>query len=79
MARYFFHTQTDNRYSDVEGLELDGLQAARTEAIRTAGELMRDGGDKFWSTRPWSITVTDGAGFVLYEIVANGYGSVANG
>ena len=72
MAMYFFHTQTRKRVTDNEGLELPDHAAARTEAIRTAGELIRDVPEGFWSTRPWSVTVTDAAGHVLYEIFLDG-------
>jgi hypothetical protein len=72
MARYFFHTQTNIRFTDELGQEYPSASLARGEAIRAAGELMRDGADIFWGTRPWSITVTDAAGVVLYEIEMHG-------
>ncbi len=30
--------------------ELPGLRQVRAEAIRTAGAILRDEGDKFWTT-----------------------------
>jgi hypothetical protein len=33
MPRFYFHTQTDTRVSDVEGTELAGPIKARREAI----------------------------------------------
>lgn len=72
MARYFFHIRTNCRFTDREGMELDDNSAARHEAIRTAGEMMRDGGATFWQTRPWSVTVTDGAGRLILEIAMEG-------
>jgi hypothetical protein len=72
MARHFFHTQTSIRFTDLEGLELSSHALARTEAVRTCGELMKDAPDGIWGTRPWSVTVTEANGTVLYEIMMDG-------
>lgn len=72
MPRYFFHTQTDIRLTDEEGFELDGPVEARREAITACGEMMRDAPEQFWGSRPWSVTVTDAGGLVLYEISMDG-------
>ena len=72
MPRYFFHTQTTSRLSDEEGLELLGPVEARREAIRTCGEIIRDCADAFWGSRPWSVTVTDPEGLILWDISVNG-------
>jgi hypothetical protein len=79
MARYFFHTQTDTRMTDADGTDLDGPVEARRQAIKTFGEILRDGPEGFWGTRPWSVVVTDGAGLVLWEIMADGVASAAAG
>ena len=78
MARYFFHTQTDTRSTDSDGIELDGPLQARREAIRTFGELMRDGPEGFWGSRPWSVTVTNSVGWVLWELKADGTAAPAS-
>jgi hypothetical protein len=77
LPRYFFHTQTDTRTTDEDGLELAGPVDARLEAIRTCGEIMRHAADAFWGSRPWSVTVTDAAGLVLWEIYVDGVSSAA--
>ena len=77
MPKYFFHTQTDTRHSDEEGLELPGAIEARREAIMTCGELIRDCPEPFWGSRPWSVTVTDATGLVLWEIYIDGVASAA--
>jgi hypothetical protein len=77
LPRYFFHTQTDTRSTDEDGIELDGPIDARREAIRTCGEIMREAPEPFWGSRPWSVTVTDGAGLVLWEIYVDGISSAA--
>ena len=61
MQRYFFHTQADTRHTDEEGLELKDAAAARREAIRTCGEMMRDAPESFWNSRPRSVVVTNSA------------------
>lgn len=77
MPRFFFHTQTESRDSDMEGMELANPFEARREAIKTCGEMMRDCPEPFWGSRPWSVTVTDAAGLVLWEIYIDGVASSA--
>jgi hypothetical protein len=77
MPRYFFHSQTETRATDEEGLELDGPLEARRQAIQTCGEMIRECPEGFWGTRPWSITVTDSSGLVLWEIYIDGVASAA--
>ena len=72
MARYFFHTQTDTRLSDDEGVELTSPTEARALAIKTAGELMRDSPEPFWGSRPWTVVVTNETGLILWEISMDG-------
>jgi len=44
---------------DQTGLELPDLEAAREEAIRAAGEILRNGAAKsLWSGKPWRMWVT---------------------
>ncbi len=77
MARYFFHTQTAQLVPDHEGTELADLNMARASAARSFGELIKDQGLEFWSTRPWSITVTDNAGLILFVLEMHGLPSPA--
>jgi hypothetical protein len=77
MQRYFFHSQNETRYTDDEGMELDGPVEARRMAIRTCGQMMQDAPEGFWSSRPWSVTVTDDKGLVLWEIFMDGVASAA--
>lgn len=75
MPIYFFHIQDTKWNSDAEGLYLEDDGAARREAIRTTSEMVRDCPEDFWGSRPWSVTVTDAAGSILYEISMNGHAS----
>jgi hypothetical protein len=44
MPRYYFHTRNGERLeTDEVGLELDDEEAAKDEARRAAGEMLRDG------------------------------------
>jgi hypothetical protein len=49
MQRYFFHTQTDTRFSDQEGMVMDGPVEARRQAIATYGQMMVDAPEGFWA------------------------------
>ena len=62
MPRYFFHVIDGNEYPDTEGTVLANPDAARAEAIRTAGSILRDEGDQFWNGTEWQMNVTDAAG-----------------
>ncbi|MGV3652071.1 MAG: DUF6894 family protein [Devosia sp.] len=44
MPRYFFHltSDTDGKARDEIGIELNGLAAARSEAVRALSEMARD-------------------------------------
>jgi hypothetical protein len=75
MQRYFFHTQTDTRFNDVEGIEIGTPQEARRQAIATCGEMMRGCSEIFWGSRPWGVTVTDAKGLILWEIFMDGVSS----
>jgi hypothetical protein len=67
MSRYFFHTEGMDLNVDEEGTELPTFEAARAEAMRTAGQIMREAGlfgrsDDFRSDKVWRLWVTDEAG-----------------
>jgi hypothetical protein len=72
MQRYFFHTQTETRATDDEGMVLGGPAEARRQAIQTCGQMMADDPEPFWGSRPWSVTVRNFSGVVLWEIFIDG-------
>jgi hypothetical protein len=72
VQRYFFHTQTDTRFTDEDGTVLTSAAEARSQAIKTCGQMMADSPEGFWGSRPWSVTVTNLAGLVLWEIFMDG-------
>jgi hypothetical protein len=78
MTRYFFHSQTNTRYTDNEGAEFATPAEARKEAIRMAGEMLKNAPDPFWGSRPWNITVTDQAGLIMWELMIHGISTAAS-
>ena len=64
MPRYFFHVRNGRDFVDTEGTELPDKIAARTEAVRSSGEMLRGLKDDagFWSGDDWLMSVTDEAG-----------------
>ena len=76
MPRYFFHLRNAERsLPDVEGVLLDGPEAARREAIRTAQDFFQPWAghvDPDW--QDWCLEVLDGTGasVVCLEIAETG-------
>lgn len=68
MPRYFFHTEDGGPEPDTDGLELANATAARIEAARVMGEILRDRAVGFWDHRALKLTVTDAAGLVLFAL-----------
>jgi hypothetical protein len=61
MPRFYFNVLDGIDLPDDEGYELPDLKAARIEATKVAGEMLRDGPpEKFWNGEAWQLTVTDG-------------------
>lgn len=62
MPRYFFNIEDSITILDDTGQMLADLTEAKSTAIRTAGELLKDGpnGEGFWAGLPWQLWVTDG-------------------
>ena len=65
VPRYFFHIMDGRASIDHEGTELAGIEEARSQAIRTAGEMLRQdsSGGGIWSGHPWQMTVADETGY----------------
>jgi hypothetical protein len=56
MPRYFFNVLDGKVFEDTEGTELPDTEAAEEEAVRTAGEIIRD--DHF-AGETWRLQVRD--------------------
>lgn len=71
MPRYFFHTQNGDCIRDDQGEELRSVDAAREEAVAVLGEILRYRGASFWTTRAFSVIVTDDEGQTVVSITAS--------
>lgn len=68
MPRFYFHTETDVRTTDTEGMEFPGYEEAKHEAIRTAGQLMHDTPQTFLESGPWSVSLTNAKELIILRI-----------
>ncbi|MBP0446696.1 hypothetical protein J8J14_18120 [Roseomonas sp. SSH11] len=68
MPRYFFHVQNDQALPDNEGTELPDLLAARVNAVKLAGEILKHHAETFWTEGEWSLKVTDESGLTLFTL-----------
>ena len=71
MPRYFFHTQNGDCIRDDQGEELRSVDAAREEAVAVLGEILRYRGASFWTTRAFSVIVTDDEGRTVVSVTAS--------
>ncbi|KIC60703.1 hypothetical protein RM53_00935 [Brevundimonas nasdae] len=71
MPRYFFHTQNGDYIRDDQGEELRSVDAAREEAVAVLGEILRYRGASFWTTRAFSVIVTDDEGQTVVSVTAS--------
>jgi len=63
MPRYFFHVHDGKYIPDEDGDDLPDLDSVRNCAIKTAGDMLSDGGGaELWSGHEWRMIVTDEAG-----------------
>lgn len=70
MPRYFFHTHNGDCIRDELGEDLPDAEAAREEAVTVLGEILRYRGAAFWSTRSFSVIVTDAEGRTVVSVTA---------
>lgn len=69
MPRYHFNVYDGVSSLDLDGTELPDWQTARIEAIRLAGEILKDDADRIDLGEDWQIEVTDHTGLVLFRMV----------
>lgn len=67
--RYFFHVDNGTFAPDQIGAELPDLGAARSEAVRAAGEMINEANESFWEHQtPWNMHVTDPDNRLLFTL-----------
>ncbi|MDP4026856.1 hypothetical protein Q8W71_30720 [Methylobacterium sp. NEAU 140] len=68
MPRFHFNVHDGVSRLDLEGTELPDWRAARLDAIRLAGEILRDEAERVALGEDWRIEVTDHTGLVLFQM-----------
>lgn len=68
MPRYFFDVKDGRDFPDKKGSIHAGLVAARIEAVRYSGEVLREMPDRFWNCEEWTMTVSDAARAPLFQL-----------
>lgn len=69
MPRYFFHVDDGSLEPDMVGAEMADTRAARAEAVRASGSILKDIDGNFWAGgNPWIMSVTDEQGLLLFEL-----------
>lgn len=68
MIRYFFHTENGRSWFDAEGMAFGDLAAAKLEAVRLMGDLLRDNAHDFWNDGTLRLTVTDQGGQIAFVL-----------
>lgn len=68
MPRYYFHTEDGQPLCDRDGVDLGGLDAARREAVRALGEILKERSDEFWADGVLRMRVADEAGLTLFLV-----------
>ena len=70
MFRYFFHTKDGGRSRDQEGVVLASDDAARIEAIRFAGDMLRDDPHLLLDGAEFRVELVDENGKWLGTVIA---------
>jgi hypothetical protein len=68
VPRYHFNFHDGVQLPDADGTELPHWQAARLEAIRRAGEILKNDAQSVALGEDWRIEVTDSTGLILFQM-----------
>ena len=68
MPKYHFNIYDGIDIMDVDGMQLDDHHAARVEAIRYAGAVIKDEGQRLALGQDWRMEVTTSSGLVLFRL-----------
>jgi hypothetical protein len=79
MARYFFNQYDGLFKPDDSGLEFATIDHARVEAVRYAGEVLRDHPTLVWTGEDFRVEVTDAKQLVLFTVIVVGIDAPAGG
>lgn len=70
--RFFFNLAGAVYNPDKEGVDLPTLSDARVQAVRSAGELLKDQPQLVWMGEEVRVEVTDGNQLLLFTVIAAG-------
>jgi hypothetical protein len=68
VPKYFFDVRDGEYTRDDVGTDLAGIDQARTEAGRLAGEMLSQGPQKFWISQELQVDVRDEDDLVLFNL-----------
>ncbi|MDP8994433.1 MAG: hypothetical protein M3N07_05535 [Pseudomonadota bacterium] len=68
MHRFYFNIEDGASLADTEGAELPDVQAARLEAVRLTGQILKDQPELLWERRDFEMHVTNEERLVLFTI-----------
>jgi hypothetical protein len=68
VPRYYFHTDNSHSLRDRDGVELADVEAARHEAVRALGEILKERVDEFWHDGTLRMCVADADGLTLFLV-----------
>lgn len=69
MPRYHFDSVDGRRDADPDGIDLPNDHAARSMAVRYAGEVLVSDPATLWRRGQWRVEVTDDDGVLLFTLV----------
>ena len=68
MARFFFHVVDGQFVPDTVGIECSTQAQVKTQAIRIAGEMIKDLGSELWDTSRLDLFVCDAQNNTLLKL-----------
>ena len=68
MPRFHFNVYDGVSDIDKEGVELPDWEAARAQAVRVAGQIIKDGAKRIALGEDWRLEVTDYKGLILFRM-----------
>ena len=69
MPQYHFHVATGARLDEPTGTELPDDNAAHLEAVRFAGEMLKDMPEQLWGDGQWRVEVCDARNVLLFTVI----------
>ena len=68
MERFYFHLTSTHDTPDLEGVDLDGLEAARCHAVKMIADVLCETPKAYWDAEIYRVTVTDEGRLILFTV-----------